>query len=74
MEKRDPSALERGLKWDAGFNRRLGAASIAASFGFAIIGNPVAAAKIALFAGANFAAAEISDRFARSFENKRTPR
>ena len=68
MEKREEGTIERGLKWDVSFNRRLGAVSIAASFGLAVIGNPIAATKVALFAGANFAAAEISARLARSFE------
>lgn len=68
MENRESRLVERGLRWDVDFNRKLGAVSLAASFGLAIIGNPVAATKVALFAGANFAAAEISARFDRSLK------
>lgn len=79
MKNRETSApesqgiIERGLRWDVGFNRRLGVVALIAAGGVAVAGAPVAGAKIAMIAGASFAGAEISNRLARSFENKRTP-
>ena len=66
--------VERSLRWDVGFNRRLGIVALLAAGGVTIAGAPVVGAKIAMFAGASFAGAEISNRLARSFEAKRTPR
>jgi hypothetical protein len=66
--------IERGLRWDVGFNRRLGVVALLAAGGVTIAGAPVIGAKIAMFAGASFAGAEISNRLARSLENKRASR
>lgn len=63
--------IERGLKWDIGFNRKLGIAALAGAGLFAIAGSPVVGAKIAMFAGASFAAAEVEARAVRSFEKRR---
>ena len=67
-------AIEKSLRWDVGFNRKLGVVALLAAGGAAVAGAPILGAKITMFAGASFAGAEISNRLARSFENKRTPR
>lgn len=60
------SFVERGLRWDIGFNRKLGLAAMVAAGGAAVAGAPVVGAKIAMFAGANFAFAEIESRLLRT--------
>lgn len=54
--------LERGLRWDEHFNRRLGVIATGAAVGLAAINAPVLAAYTALFAGGNFAVAELEKR------------
>ncbi len=60
--------VERGLKWDIGFNRKLGIAALIAAGGAAVAGAPMVGAKIAMFAGASFVTAEIEQRLARTLE------
>lgn len=62
------SLVERGLRWDVGFNRRLGVVALIAAGGVSVAGAPMVGAKLAAFAGFSFAAAEVEKRFARTFE------
>lgn len=65
------SLLERGLKWDEHFNRRLGVVAVAVAGVAAVAGAPVIATGAALFAGGGFAAAEIERRVGSSLEKRR---
>lgn len=59
---------ERLLRWDVGFQRRLGVVATGAAGLLAIAGLPVAATWTAIFAGGNFAAAEIEKRVVDGME------
>lgn len=69
--EKKPGLIERGLRWDTSFNRRLGAASTVAAFAAAAINAPVAATYLALFAGGNFAVVEMEKRYADDITKKR---
>lgn len=62
------SLVERGLNWDIGFNRKLGVVALVAAGGISVAGAPFLGAKLAMFAGASFAVAEIEKRFVSSIE------
>lgn len=61
---------ERMFKADARLNRALGFAALGVAGIAAIASAPVVATGAALFAGGNFFAAEVSDRFSKSFKKK----
>lgn len=63
--------VERGLRWDVGFNRKLGVAATVLAAGAAAISAPVVATGLALFAGGNFVAAEVEKRAADSLTKHR---
>lgn len=65
------SLLERGLKWDEHFNRRLGAVAAVVCGGLAVAGFPVAAAWTGAFAAGNFAVAEVEQRAGHSLAKRR---
>lgn len=65
------SLLERGVNWDEHFNRRLGVVATVAAGGLAFLGLPVAATYAAIFAGGNFAAAEVEKRAGLSLAKHR---
>lgn len=68
-----PGLVERGLRWDTRFNCKLGVAATVAAFGMAAVAAPaVVVTGTALFAGGNFAAAELSKRAGDYFETRRT--
>jgi len=70
-EHHQTGLLERGLKWDEHFNRRLGAIAAVATGGLALAGFPVAAGWVGAFAAGNLATAEVERRVGRSFEKRR---
>lgn len=63
--------LERGVNWDEQFNRRLGIIATVAAGGLAFAGLPVAATCAAIFAGGNFATAEIERRVGLTLTTRR---
>ncbi len=63
--------LERGLRWDVNFNRGLGMIAVGVAGIASVAGAPVVAGYAALFAGGNFAVAEVEKRAADSMTNRR---
>ena len=67
-EKPKGSLIERGLRWDIGFNRRMGVVATAAAGGIAILGAPVVAGFAAMYAAGNFVVAEGEQRLLQTFK------
>jgi len=72
LHEKEGSLLERGLRWDVTFQRRIGVVATVAAGGLAIAGAPsIAVFGTAAFAGGNFAASEIEQRMADSLGKER---
>lgn len=71
-EKPKGGFIERGLRWDEHFNRRLGIVATGAAGVLMVFGAPAVAGIAAMVAGGNFVAAEIDKRLVTSLDNRRT--
>ena len=70
-EKPRGGLIERSLRWDEHFNRRLGVVATGAAGVLMVFGAPAVAGFAAIVAGGNFMAAEIDKRLVTSQENRR---
>lgn len=71
-EKSPGSLLERGLRWDTKFQRRLGHVAVVATGGLALTGFPVAAYWTGAFAAGNYVTAEFEDMAVKQLEGRRS--